>query len=317
LKKMPVIKANNLSEQQPTPGADDSASRIAARFSVAAKGYHQHDRVQRLSAERLLSQFVPAGRLLDIGAGPGTDFAARCSRSCPELKVVALDIAQGMLETLTLNFPAYQAVAGDAQQLPLRDAHFDSLYSNLVLQWCEDFPRAIAEAARVLKPQGEFHLSVVAAGSLPELAALGLRVNAFMEIDTLRQAFDPSRWQLLGCELVDETVYFGDLHTLLYSIKGVGASVTTGKASAQIQTQVLTQTRALTQAQVPLAQRVAQGLAKGVTQGLRGRQDWLKLQQQAERLRTEQGLALTYKIAYIRARRLPVGEELPERESAT
>uniref|UniRef100_Q0HTZ1 malonyl-[acyl-carrier protein] O-methyltransferase n=1 Tax=Shewanella sp. (strain MR-7) TaxID=60481 RepID=Q0HTZ1_SHESR len=250
---------------------------IAERFSAAAKSYQEHNCLQRLSGASLLQGFVAKGAILDIGAGPGTDFANRAMGE--EIKVYALDIALGMLQQLQATFPSYQCVCGNAEQLPFAGGSIDSIYSNLALQWCQDFSAAAAEMARVLKPGGEAHLSIVADGSLAQLSHLGLRVNGFLSLESLKAAFDTSDWQLFDVQLVPMTVYFQDLKTLLYSIKGVGASV-----------QSSVQTIASSDPEAHLGK-------------LRGRRDWQALQQRAEQFRETQGLPLTYQIAQFRVRR--------------
>lgn len=250
---------------------------IADRFSAAAKRYQEHNCLQRLSGASLLQGFAAKGAILDIGAGPGTDFADRAMGD--DIKVYALDIALGMLQQLQATFPRHQCVCGNAEQLPFADGSIDSIYSNLALQWCHDLSAATSEMARVLKPGGEAYLSIVAKGSLAQLSHLGLRVNGFQSLESLQAAFDTKDWQLFDVQLVPMTVYFQDLKTLLYSIKGVGASV-----------QSYVQTENSSDADAHLGK-------------LRGRRDWLALQQRAELFREARGLPLTYQIAQFRVRR--------------
>ncbi|MFB2761650.1 malonyl-ACP O-methyltransferase BioC [Shewanella xiamenensis] len=263
----------SLNPHEPT----DQLSHIAERFSAAAKSYQEHNCLQRLSGASLLQGFVAKGAILDIGAGPGTDFANRAMGE--EMRVYALDIALGMLQQLQATFPRYLCVCGNAEQLPFADACIDNIYSNLALQWCHDFSAATSEMARVLTSGGEAHLSIVAAGSLEQLSTLGLRVNSFLSLESLQAAFDDTDWQFLDVKLMPMTVYFEDLKALLYSIKGVGASV---------QSSVQTVTSSESDAH----------LGK-----LRGRHDWQALQQRAEQFREAQGLPLTYQIAQFRVRR--------------
>ncbi|BDQ65873.1 malonyl-ACP O-methyltransferase BioC [Shewanella xiamenensis] len=255
----------------------DQLSHIAERFSAAAKSYQEHNCLQRLSGASLLQGFVAKGAILDIGAGPGTDFANRAMGE--EMRVYALDIALGMLQQLQATFPRYLCVCGNAEQLPFADACIDNIYSNLALQWCHDFSAATSEMARVLTSGGEAHLSIVAAGSLEQLSNLGLRVNSFLSLESLQAAFDDTDWQFLDVKLMPMTVYFQDLKALLYSIKGVGASV---------QSSVQTVTSSESDAHFGK---------------LRGRHDWQALQQRAEQFREAQGLPLTYQIAQFRVRR--------------
>ncbi|MFB2653745.1 malonyl-ACP O-methyltransferase BioC [Shewanella seohaensis] len=263
---------------------------IAERFSAAAKHYQEHNCLQRLSGASLLQGFAAKGAILDIGAGPGTDFANRAMGE--EMRVYALDIALGMLQQLQATFPSYLCVCGNAEQLPFAGGSIDSIYSNLALQWCQDFPAATREMARVLKPGGEAHLSIVAEGSLAQLSHLGLRVNGFLSLESLKAAFDTSDWQLFDVQLVPMTVYFHDLKTLLYSIKGVGASV-----------------QSFAQSSIEPSMSAEQGSDISVSGShshlgkLRGRRDWQALQQRAEQFRETQGLPLTYQIAQFRVRR--------------
>lgn len=277
----------------------EAISPIAARFSAAATCYQSHDKVQRLTAASLLNVFSPKGRVLDIGAGPGTDFSAASTfiqknahalDKLASTEVIALDIALGMLQTLKKNYPEYQAICADAEHLPIVSASIDCIYSNLALQWCGDFPAAVAEMARVLVPDGECHLSLVAQGSLSELQQLGLHVNTFSSIETIGAAFSAEQWRSVTVELIPFTVYFDNLKDVLYSIKGVGASFHATKHHS-------TQSHAT---EIAIA---SEGLshAEDAPRKLRGRKDWLALQMSAEVLREDRGLPLTYQVAQIRA----------------
>ena len=281
-------------------------AQIAERFSAAAHSYQDHNQLQRLSAASLLSEFTAQGHLLDIGAGPGTDFSAyHCAHQSehgsiqnPPTTVFAVDIALGMLHKLKQTYPDYHGVCADAECLPFVDGCIDVIYSNLALQWCANFPAAVAEMARVLKPDGECHLSLVAQGSLNQLAELGLRVNDFSTLEALKAAFKLDTWQFLEVQLIPMTVHFDTLKALLYSIKGVGASVQSASATHSANS------ISLDNSTIQSAGEVAGAIAAAdLAPRLRGRQDWLAMQAKAESLRVPQGLPLTYQIVQIRARR--------------
>ncbi|MCL1145768.1 methyltransferase domain-containing protein [Shewanella marinintestina] len=251
-------------------GSNGLSQQVAARFSAAADNYHSYDVLQQQTAQRLLKQTEVSGRLLDIGAGPGTCFA-----HLPSVKqVICLDIAEGMLSTLTANYPHYQAICADAQNLPLLDNSVDGIYSNVALQWCQQLPQAITEANRVLTAGAEFNMSIVAKDSLQQLAALGFKINQFIEQSTLLAGFDKSQWDIELCETQAISLHFDTLKSMLQSIKGVGASIVKQ------------------QQDVNLPQ---------VT--LRGRKDWQALQAKAELSRAPEGLPLTYNICFIKARK--------------
>ena len=250
-------------------------NQVADTFSNAASYYKQHDVLQRLTAQRIFDSANFTGTLLDVGAGPGTCFKVFKSVE----NVVAVDIAQGMLVELNQHFNDYLPLCSDAQALGLQTASIDSIYSNLALQWCQSFPKAIEEFHRVLRPSSECYISVVAEGSLPELRTLGFRTNSFMSLSAMLAAFTDGssnskwegEWQVLMAVVESITVYFDDLRSLLYSIKGVGASS---------------------------GNETIVNFNKMLTKG-----SWQSRLALAETMRTEQGIPLTYKVAYIRAKR--------------
>ncbi|MCE9678942.1 methyltransferase domain-containing protein [Shewanella sp. AS1] len=278
-----LSQAQVQAEAQPQKPADEhsqphtqeplSQARIAKQFSQAASHYQQHDVVQRLSAKQLLDQmlngqmFKEKGCLLDIGCGPGTAF-----NHTDIGQVIALDIAPGMLTQMSARFPNYLPVCADAQSLPLKAQSVDTIYSNLALQWSQNLPQAIGEMARVLRVGGECHLAIVAKGSLPQLTQLGFRVNEFLDHNGILACFD-ERWQVTS-RLETITVHFEDLKSLLYSIKGVGASVAAKSDSTSVHK-------------------------------LRGREDWRDRQARAQQMREAQGIPLSYQILFIRGQLIP------------
>ncbi|PMG29291.1 hypothetical protein BCU94_14450 [Shewanella sp. 10N.286.52.C2] len=252
---------------------------VAVKFSQAAATYKQHDVLQRITASRLIKlantehnadkKAGLTGHLLDLGCGPGTDFE---SNHCQLTKVTAVDLSPQMLNVVQQSFPQYHTVCADAANLPITANSMDSIYSNLVLQWCDELTQVFNELNRVIKPQGQAFISVVSDGSLSQLETLGLGHNSFRHLDDIIAAIDTEKWQILSAETTTEQVHFADLKALLYSIKGVGASVN------EYQDKSLTDKK---------------------TNRLRGRKDWLALMDKAESLREANGLPLSYNISYL------------------
>lgn len=89
-------------------------------------------------------------RVLDAGAGWG-DVTAELARRCAG-SVVALDRSPGALTSLRA--AGFTAVAGDLQALPCGDGSFDLVFFQNALLWATHLPRALREAARVLRPGG-------------------------------------------------------------------------------------------------------------------------------------------------------------------
>lgn len=97
------------------------------------------------------------GRVLEVGAGTGHSF----SYYSPNVQVIAtepdpfmLKRAEKSLEELGAKNIELRQISGE--ELPFEDASFDHVVSSLVFCTVRDVPRALAEARRVLKPDGTF-----------------------------------------------------------------------------------------------------------------------------------------------------------------
>ncbi|MGI2261280.1 methyltransferase domain-containing protein [Shewanella sp. GXUN23E] len=252
---------------------------IAHQFSRAAERYREHNHLQRQTAQLLQSGFTPRGTLLDIGAGPGTEFISPG-------QVIALDIAPAMLRTLKATFPQQFAICADAQALPLVSASIDCLYSNLALQWCPQLELALAEIHRVLKPGGRCRLALVVDGSLPELPILGLHRNAFPDAEVIRGQISGLPWQAMTLQEQTLKLHFDSLKSLLFSLKGVGATARFSQPRSTIE----------------IKGKKEQSVDTDSHHfGLRGRAFWQQLGLRAESLREQPGLPLSYQILFVDA----------------
>jgi SAM-dependent methyltransferase len=115
----------------------------------------------------------PGDRVLDIGAGSGTDTLIASRLVGDGGKVWALDITPAMLGKLraTLQSAGVRNVAvieGDAERIPLPDDSVDVVTSNGVLNLVPHKQRAFAEIFRVLRPGGRVQIAdVVIARPVP------------------------------------------------------------------------------------------------------------------------------------------------------
>lgn len=113
----------------------------------------------------------PAGRVLEVGCGPGL-LSIRLAGS-HGLDVTGLDLDPEMIERARANaagvadFAALSFVAGDVAALPFEDAAFDAVVSTMSMHHWPDRAAALGEIARVLRPGGRVLIWDLKPGILP------------------------------------------------------------------------------------------------------------------------------------------------------
>ncbi len=108
------------------------------------------------SAGYLLPHLAPGIALLDVGCGPGTITADLAARVAPG-RVVGMDrSAEAVAAAIELaaTSPALSFVAGDLYAMDFEDGAFDVVHAHQVLQHLDDPVAALAEMARVCRPDG-------------------------------------------------------------------------------------------------------------------------------------------------------------------
>ncbi len=146
--------------------------------------------------EELLSRLpltrIRPRRLLDAGAATGRASAAlvRRYRGC---RVVSLDVSPARLAAARRGhgrFARRDEVAGDAARLPFHDRVFDMVFANLLLPWFADPAPALAETARVLRPEGLFTFASLGPDSFRELREAWRAVDTGQHVQSFPDMHD-------------------------------------------------------------------------------------------------------------------------------
>jgi malonyl-CoA O-methyltransferase len=163
--------------------------RVRRAFDRASRAYDAaavlDAQVRSELLERLTLFKLQPAVALDLGSGTG--HGARALRDAYRgALVIALDAAPGMLREARRKsgvFRKFVRLCADAAALPLATASVDLIFSSLMLQWCSDLQRPLAEARRVLKPGGLFALSTFGPDTLKELRAAWAQADDFSHVN--------------------------------------------------------------------------------------------------------------------------------------
>jgi len=251
-------------------------ARLRAAFERASGGYEAAASLQaRVAAELLerleLLRFSP-GAVLDLGSGTGR-VTRELKRRYPRARVIALDIAPGMLREARRHqrpWRRFDRVCGDALRLPLRDGSIDLIFSNLMLQWCEPLAAALSEARRVLAPGGFLSFSTFGPATLYELRTAWAEADGYNHVNHFPDMHELGdglvRAGLMEPVLDADRFEVGylDVLTLMRDLKAIGAhNVTAGRPRA-----------------------------------LAGRERLTRVQRAYEAFRRDEGLPATYEVIY-------------------
>jgi len=130
-------------------------------FRTPAEAYDRH--VGRygaaLARDLIAAAGVESGRALDVGCGPGA-LTGELVTVLGAANVSAVDPSPPFAEACALRNPGVEVQVGVAEALPLADASFDHVLSQLVVNFLRDAPAGVREMRRVTRPGGSVAAAV-------------------------------------------------------------------------------------------------------------------------------------------------------------
>jgi len=222
-----------------TPAETDpltlDASEIRRAFDRASAGYDASAVLQSEVRAELLDRlkYVRLEPRVVLDAGCGTGHAGRSLlKRYRGSRLIALDLSEGMLQQARRRRPLLRRldpICADAAVLPLPDASVDLIFSNLMLQWCNDLDAVFAEFRRVLAPGGLLSFASFGPDTLHELRDAwrqvddGVHVSRFIDMHDLGDAMVRAGL----AEPVMDVDYFSltyqDVFGLMRDLKAIGA----------------------------------------------------------------------------------------------
>lgn len=144
----------------------DRARRVGSFFDTEAERYDREYDSPSAGGRVVRARRAAAARLLGPGPGEVLDLGMGGGRLLVELDgagwtVSGIDGSWAMVRLAQARLPHRKASLehADAESLPFADASFDAVVATGVLEYVETLPRALAEAARVLRPGGRAVIS--------------------------------------------------------------------------------------------------------------------------------------------------------------
>lgn len=222
-----------------------------APFSIDRRAVRQHyarqagrsdavDHVPRELASRMDERFdymrITASRVLDLGCGTGAD-RQRLEKRFPGALVVGADFAIPALSRQRPGAPAVLSrllgrprgaalACADAFALPFASGSFDVVWSNLLLNWCDDPLPALREVHRVLSVGGMVMFSTLGPDTLKELRDIlpSTSVHRFIDMHDVGDALVRAGFGDPVMDMQMLTVSYRDTATLFKDLREGGHS---------------------------------------------------------------------------------------------
>jgi malonyl-CoA O-methyltransferase len=210
---------------------------VARHFNSAVQRYDDLAVLQKTVAQRLLERLdvmrISPRNILDLGAGTGAT-SRRLAKRYRKAQVIQLDLALRMLShsvrTGRWFRPRRMSVCADAMNLPIATGVMEMVFSNLMLQWCNDPGVVFAEVRRVMRPEGLFIFSSFGPDTLQELRDSwstvddDTHVHAFIDMHDIGDVLIKTGFTQPVLEAERFTLTYPDTLSLFRELKQLGAA---------------------------------------------------------------------------------------------
>jgi SAM-dependent methyltransferase len=173
--------------------------------------------------ERLAATLRPFPLALDLGT-PTDAFSEALRRARPDARIIRASISTAADVIL------------DEEMMPFEDSTFDLVVSGLSLQSVNDLPGTLAQARRLLKPDGLFMASLIGGRTLHELRSAlteaeaeltggaSPRVHPFVDVRDMGALLQRAGLALPVTDIDSLTVRYPHLFALMADLRALGAT---------------------------------------------------------------------------------------------
>ena len=208
---------------------------VLRSFNRASRQYDAAAQLQaRVNAElvaRLQYFRLEPRQILDLGCGTGRG-AVALRRRFPRAHITAVDSAVAMAQEARRRqrfWRRFACVCADAGALPFAAQSVDLVFSNLMLQWCDDPPALFAQVQRVLRAGGLFLFSSFGPETLQEVRSAWSsaddhsHVSAFADMPQLGAAMGRAGLAEPVMDRELQRTYYPDVQALMMELRTIGA----------------------------------------------------------------------------------------------
>ncbi len=122
------------------------------------------------------AHICPGMDILEIGCGNGALWTENLSRLPEHISILLSDISEGMIRdvrrTIGMDDGRFSYETFDCAQIPYENDHFDIVFANHLLFYCDEIDQVCEEVLRVLKPDGLFVCSTYGSRHMKEISRL-------------------------------------------------------------------------------------------------------------------------------------------------